>query len=89
MNDKLAQYKQEWLNHVAGRTILNTQNNSFTTDLSEEEEEEEEGLDDQRRDYYTVIIVRPKQVIYWTDFVTRKRIVENVKEDTGYNLVCN
>jgi len=47
---------------------LDTQNNSLTIDLSEEED-----LDDRLRDYWTDTIVRPKQVIYWPNFVARRR----------------
>jgi len=40
----------------------------LTDDLSEDE-----NLDDHYRDYWMDKIVRPKQVIYWTNFVTRRR----------------
>jgi len=48
---------------------LDTPNNSLTIGLSEEEE----CLDDHERDYYTDRIMRPKEVIYWPSFVSRRR----------------
>jgi len=49
-----------------GRKALCTQNNSLSIDLSEED------ADDRYRDYLTDTIVRPKQVINWPNFVTRR-----------------
>jgi len=34
---------------------------------------EEEDMDDHETGYYTDIIVTPKQLIYWANFVTRRR----------------
>jgi hypothetical protein len=46
---------------------LYTQNNSMTIDLSKDD------LDDHYRDYWADTFVRPKQVIYCPNFVTRRR----------------
>jgi hypothetical protein len=48
--------------------ISDTQNNSLTVDISKEE-----NLDDHKTDDKTDTILRQKQVIYWPDFVTRRR----------------
>jgi len=47
---------------------LGTQKNSFTIDLLEDED-----LDDRSRENWTGTLVRPKQVIYWAEFVNRRR----------------
>jgi hypothetical protein len=41
-----------------------TQNNSFTIDLSEKD-----SLGNHYRDHYTDKIVKPRQVIYWPNFI--------------------
>jgi hypothetical protein len=43
--------------------------NPLTIDLSED-------LDDRKRDYQTDTVMRPKHVIYWPYFVTRRRTEE-------------
>jgi hypothetical protein len=45
-----------------GWKALDTRSNSLTIDLSEDEELDE---------YWTDKIVRPEQVIYWPNFVTK------------------
>jgi hypothetical protein len=54
-------------NSSAGWTTLNTKK-QILIDLSKEDD-----LDGHERDYWTGVIVRPKQVISWTDFVIRRR----------------
>jgi hypothetical protein len=53
----------------AGRKTSDTQNNSLNIDLSEEED-----LDDHERDYWADTIVRPEQVIYWSNLVAGRRL---------------
>jgi hypothetical protein len=60
----------------------------LTIDLSKVEKEE---LDDRYRDHWTDIIVRPRQVIYWPNFVTRRRrrrrkYLERTLEGVGRGL---
>jgi len=53
---------------------------------------DDEDLDDHQRDYWTDTVVRPKQVNYWPNFVTRrrKRIPETTPQlrlyDAGFRL---
>jgi hypothetical protein len=46
--------------------MLNAKKKSLTIDLPEEKED----LDDNYRDYWMVTILRPKQVIYFPNFMT-------------------
>jgi hypothetical protein len=52
---------------LAGWKMLVTQNNSLTLDLLKED------LDNHSRDYYMDAVIRPKHVIYWPFFLTRRR----------------
>jgi len=67
---KLAQYKQKCLNLLGGMEDIRYPKQFLATDLSEEAEED---LDTHQRDYYMDTIFRLKQVIYWPNFVTRRR----------------
>jgi hypothetical protein len=47
---------------------LDTQNKSLPKNPPEDED-----LDDHSRNYWTDTVVRPKQVIYWSNFMTKRR----------------
>jgi len=51
-----------------GWKTLDTQNNSMSIHLLQYKD-----LDNHERDHQTDTIVRQKQVIYWPNFVTRRR----------------
>jgi hypothetical protein len=55
-------------------------------DLSEAEAEEEEDIDDRKRDHKMDTVERQKQVIYWANFLTKKRRTRTRPRNTKVNV---